>query len=85
MGDQRHAEMVIRELGLEAAGSVLTLATRVEHDAASASSGVLGLALEDESEDLEPQDATRFRGLVARCNYLRYVCPILSACLLYFL
>ena len=60
--DQRHVEMVFRELGLESAGSVFTLGTHVEHEAASAPSGVLGLALEDDSKDLEPQDATRFRG-----------------------
>ena len=55
---------------MEAAGSVFIFGTRVEHEAASAPEGVLGLILEDESEDLEPQDATRFRGLAARCNYL---------------
>ena len=50
--------MVVREFGLETAGSALTLGTRVEQEAASAPEGVLGLTLEDESEDLEPQDAT---------------------------
>ena len=68
--DQRHAEMVVRELGLEAAGSVFTPGTRAEHEAGSAPDGVLGLTVEDESEDLEPRDATRFRGLAARCKHL---------------
>ena len=49
--DQRHAEMVVSALGLEAAGSVFTPGTRAEHEAVS--------------EDLGPQDATRFRGLAA--------------------
>ena len=68
--DQRHAEVIIRELGLENAGSVLTPGTRAEHDVASAPNGVLGIPLEEESEPMNPQDATRFRGLAARCNYL---------------
>ena len=67
--DQRHAEMVVRELGLETAGSVLTPGTRVESEAGSAPDGILGLTLEDESKDLEPHEATQFRGLAARCNY----------------
>ena len=68
--DQRHAEVIIRELGLENAGSVLIPGTRAEHDVASAPNGVLGIPLEEESEPMNPQDATRFRGLAARCNYL---------------
>ena len=57
--------MVVGEIGLETAGNAFTPGTRVKHEAASAPGGVLGLTLEDESEDLEPQDATRFRGLAA--------------------
>ena len=68
--DQRHVEMIIRELGLESAGSVLTPGTRVEHDAASAPYGIPGIELEDDSEPMPPEQATKFRGLVARCNYL---------------
>ena len=65
--DQRHAEMAVRELRLEAAGSVLTPGTRVEHDAASAPSGVLSIKTEDESELMEPPDATHFRCFAAGC------------------
>ena len=68
--DRSHAEIVVRELGLETAGTVISPGTRVEHEAGSAPDGVLGLTLEDESEDLEPQDATRFKGFAARCNGL---------------
>ena len=60
--------MVVRELGLETAGSVLTRGTRVKSEAGSAPDGILGLTLEDESKDLEPHEATQFRGLAARCN-----------------
>ena len=68
--DQRHAEVIIRELGLENAGSVLTPGTRAEQNVASAPSEVLGIPVEEDSEPMDPQDATRFRGLAARCNYL---------------
>ena len=46
--DQGHAEVIIRELGLENAGGVLTPGTRVEQDVASAPSGVLGIPFEEE-------------------------------------
>ena len=68
--DQRHAEMVIRDLSLETAGSVLTPGTRAEHDVASAPSGVPSVELEYEPELMSAEDSTRFRGLAARCNYL---------------
>ena len=68
--DQRHAEMVIKEFGLETAGGVRTPGTRAEHDVASAPDGVLSVELEDESELMAAADATQFRGLAARCNYL---------------
>ena len=68
--DQRHAEMVVRELGLESAGSVFTPGTRVEHDAASAPHGILGIELEEDLEPMSAGHATQFRGFVARCNYL---------------
>ena len=68
--DQRHAEMVIREFGLEAASSVLTPGTRAERDVASAPSGIPSVILEDEPELMSAEDSTRFRGLAARCNYL---------------
>ena len=62
--DQRHAEMVVRELGLETAGSVLTLGTRVESEVGSSPDGILGMTLEEESEDLEPQETTWQRGAI---------------------
>ena len=68
--DQRHAEMIIRDLSLETAGSVLTPGTRAEHDVASAPSGMPSIELEDEPELMSAEDSTRFRGLGARCNYL---------------
>ena len=68
--DQRHAEMVIREFGLEAASSVLTPGTRAERDVASAPSGIPSVILEDEPELMSAEDSTRFRGFAARCNYL---------------
>ena len=68
--DQRHAEIVVRELGLESAGSVLTLGTRAEHDAASAPHGILGIELEEDLELMSAGYATQFRSLVAKCNYL---------------
>ena len=68
--DQRHAEMIVREFGLEGAGSVLTPGTRAEQEVASAPAGILGLKMEDEPEEMAPADATRFRGLAARGNYL---------------
>ena len=68
--DQRHAEMIIREFGLEGAGSVLTPGTRGEQEVASAPDGVLGLTVEDETEEMATADATQFRGLAARGNYL---------------
>ena len=68
--DQRHAEMIIREFGLEGAGSVLTPGTRGEQEVASAPDGVLGLTVEDEIEEMATADATQFRGLAARGNYL---------------
>ena len=68
--DQRHAEVIIRELGLENAGSVFTPRTRVEQDVASSPSGALGIAFEQVSEPMGPQDATPFRSLAARYKYL---------------
>ena len=68
--DQRHAEMIIRDLSLETAGSVLTPGTRAEHDVASAPSGMPSIELEDEPELMSAEDSTRFRGLAARCKYL---------------
>ena len=68
--DQRHAEIIIWELGLENAGSALTPGTRAEHEAASPPHGILGIELEEELEPMSAECATRFRGLAARCNYL---------------
>ena len=67
--DQRHAEIIVREPGLENAGSVLTPGTRAEHEAASPPHGMLGIELEEELELMSAGCATRFRGLAGRCNY----------------
>ena len=55
--DPRHAEIIIRELGLLGSKGVST--PGVKH------SGVL-----EEGEPLSRQDSTKFRALVARANYL---------------
>ena len=56
--DPRHAELVVEQLGIE--------------DKGVSTPGVSGLDEEDTEEDvpLEGEDATRFRGVMTRCNYL---------------
>ena len=57
--DPRHAELVIEQLGLEA-------------DSGVATPGVSGADEEDNDNDvpLVGEDITRYRGVIARCNYL---------------
>ena len=57
--DPRHAELVIEQLGLE-------------HDKGVVTPGVSGGDEDDNDEDtaLIGEDVTRFRGVIARCNYL---------------
>ena len=57
--DQRHAELIIREMGMEGAKSVKTPGEDVP-----------SWKLDTEEEYLEGAQATTFRGIVARANYL---------------
>ena len=57
--DPRHAELVIDQLQLGHAKSVVTLGTREE-----------GTTQEDVEEKLGDQEATKYWAIVARCNYL---------------
>ena len=74
--DQRHAEMVIRDLGLEQAKAVTSPGTK--EDQALGSTPDLGLSIDDQGEAaeqiasslLDAADAKLFRSVVARCNYL---------------
>lgn len=56
--DPRHAEILIRELGLENTKPVVTPGVKSS------------LVPEDQDPFLEPAMATRFRQLIARCNFL---------------
>ena len=74
--DQRHAEMVIRDLGLEQAKAVSSPGTK--EDQALGSKPELGLSVPVQDEDAaqgasdlkNAADAKLFRSVVARCNYL---------------
>ena len=70
--DPRHAEIIIRDLGLEACKPVTTPGAR--EDVAKASFVIVGenglLENEGGGELLGAQGATRFRALTARGNYL---------------
>ena len=70
--DPRHAEIIIRDLGLEACKPVTTPGAR--EDVAKASFVIVGenglVENEGGGELLGAQDATRFRALTARGNYL---------------
>ena len=73
--DPRHAEILIRELGLEGSKSVTTPGAREEVAKASAvgigNTGRLeNLADDAAGAALSGQDATKYRGLAARANYL---------------
>ena len=57
--DPRHAELVIEQLSLKDAKPVTTLGTREE-----------GRTKEVHEEPLSEKDATRYRVVIARCNYL---------------
>ena len=70
--DQRHAEMVIRDLGLEQAKAVTTPGTKEDQALASVPEvGVsVAIAEEDASPLLNAAEAKLFRSVAARCNYL---------------
>ena len=56
--DQRHAELVVKELGLEGCKAVTSPWTTAERDAA-----------QGESSELSTRDATKYRAVAARLNY----------------
>merc|ERR1711884_491237 len=58
--DQRHADIIIQELGLEKAKSVVTPSCREDMDK----------MLENMGDELSPKEATQYRALAARLNYL---------------
>ena len=55
--DQRHAEMLVGEFGLEGVGSVLTPGTRAKHEVASAQAGMLGKTNQRTWTQLMPFDS----------------------------
>ena len=57
--DQRHADLIIKELDLEGAREVITPGEKDPK----------GKEVDNE-EDIEPDQATKCRGIVARANYL---------------
>jgi hypothetical protein len=59
-GDQRHAEIIIKQLGLEDARPLSSPGERIKPKELT----------EEDIEELSPQDATIFRGVVARGNYM---------------
>ena len=73
--DPRHAEILIRELQLEGSKSVTTPGAREEVGKASVvvvddAGKIVNLANESSGPDLSKADATKYRGLAARANYL---------------
>ena len=72
--DQRHVEILIRELNLEHAKAVATPGTREEAIKASMveinARGEVQVVKEDDKTLMSPRDATRYRALAARANYL---------------
>ena len=68
--DQRHAEMVVRDLGLENAKAVATPGTREDQALASVPEVATAVEIEDDSPLLNAVGAKLYRGVTARCNYL---------------
>ena len=68
--DQRHAEIVIRDLGLENAKAAPTAGTREEQKAASVPTTGQKVEVVEELLELSAKDSRWFRGVAARCNYL---------------
>ena len=68
--DQRHAEIVIRDLGLEGAKAAPTAGTREDQKAASVPVTTQKVEVTEESPELGAKDARWYRGVAARCNYL---------------
>ena len=59
--DQRHAEIIVQEMGLEGGNSVVTPILADEPDVKEQ---------REKSAELSPQEASRYRAIVARLNYL---------------
>ena len=68
--DQRHAEIAIRELGLEGSNPAPTPGSREDLSLASVPTNAGGVEVVDESPELGPREASRYRGIAARLNYL---------------
>ena len=68
--DQRHAEIVIRELGLEGAKAVNSPGSRDELNQASSPGDAAAVEVVDGLPSMAPRDATAYRGITARPNYL---------------
>ncbi len=68
--DQRHAEIVIRELGLEGGQAVNSPGGREEPNQASSPGDAAAVEVVDESPPMATRDATAYRGITARPNYL---------------
>ena len=62
--DLRHAELIVAQLGLEDAKTVSTPGVDVAMKSAAEDEG-------EEEEALHGAEATAFRGIAARCNYLQ--------------
>ena len=61
--DLRHAELIVEQLGLEDSKPVTTAGVDMEIECAA-------WAEEPEGEELPAAEATRYRAIGARCNYL---------------
>ena len=57
--DQRHADLIVQELALEDARGVITLRENEPRRKEG-----------ENEEELSPEEATRYRGIAARANYL---------------
>ena len=68
--DQRHSEIAVREVGLEGAKAAPTAGKRKEQMAASVLVAALKAEVADESPELSARDASAYRGVAARCNYV---------------
>ena len=68
--DQRHAEIAIRELGLESAKPATAPGTKEEAKLASAPLGVPSVQPDSEAPELPAKEAPAYQGAAARMEYL---------------
>ena len=66
--DERHEEIVVREMGLEGAKAAPTPGTREEQKSARMPTAALKVEVVDESPELSAKDAKNHRGVAAGCN-----------------